>query len=984
MDEVHNTYATGPAPVAPNAHSIIELVHRRDIRAQAEQFLRQWFGPAALDVEPEADGIEPVASLWCVHRELTGPDGSPLSRTFNRPVAEAEHLIGDADGAGILDGGWHVYLRCTTMTRAPHGGRGGAADTCQLPGLWADLDEKDGITQATAEAFVKALPLAVSAVTYSGGGWHIWCRFTEPVYGYPAAGPIVRRWRATVERIAAEVGIKVDSVCSGDLARVMRLVGTPNVKADRPAPRLCHIVVERWHLATDTADLDDLLDVVPEPVARNLSPGPALSDRPGDQFSAAVPMLAVVESMGGHSAYTDDEGDTYIMRPGKDRGNHGAVVYADGHAAFYSSSWVGPGTRYPNVLNALSGDPGCVYNDSFRLLAHSQFGPEDTGYGLAREHVQALGYGAGWSPRGMSDDDWARLVAKLDGGRSGVVAAAAPPQPVASVQPAPQPVPQPAPVTPPWQQPQQPVPVAPPQPPPPVQQQAWADGWIDPAEMLEAWGFTPEGQQGSALAYSMAVADPSARPVAWVFSDGSVTFAQQACELYAFRALRSGERYGWRDLLAVAVDRDGVIGFDDIDLARFSWSQLVDPSVTFEGSDLWSRFRRVVSGVPGLGHGAEVPRWAFSTALDISRRPRPRPEFLQRSDGSHLVYDHKLNIVYGMAESGKTWLCAFMALQCIRTGRKVLWLDAEEPGRAQVADRLIEMGATEDEARMAICLDDLVPEVIGYDYGRRTVEQAALDELLGFIKSNDIGLCVIDSYGELAGSQDLDDNRKPDLAFLKTRVLTPIVKLCALVLIDHTGHSTGAREAGSKYKRNTVDGTSLFVETTRKFMPGMGGQARIWVMKDRHSSVYAVSERVHDVTLPGESKPAAYSCAGVFEMSKASYGQALGFTLEPYSAANAPDVVTHASVSGSAKDAHTVKEAIMAAIRDNGGAASQNAVVNIVSNAYKGVRGYGARGVRDAIAELVEDDKWLVRVERPGNRFSLHIITDPLNPNRKD
>lgn len=236
-------------------------------------------------------------------------------------------------------------------------------------------------------------------------------------------------------------------------------------------------------------------------------------------------------------------------------------------------------------------------------------------------------------------------------------------------------------------------------------------------------------------------------------------------------------------------------------------------------------------------------------------------------DEAPLWYDKRLNIVFGQSESGKTWLCALAALDCIRRLRlKVLWLDAEEPGRPQIADRLVQLGASENELAMVICNSDIIPEMVTKKYGDRIVDHGLVNELVAMIKANDVGLVVIDSYGELAGSQDLDDDRQPDLSFLKTRVLAHIIKVACLVLIDHTGHTTGAREKGSKFKRNTTDGSSLFVETVQPFRPGKGGEARIWAMKDRHGGVYAAS-KLTPTMLPGETKTTERHFAGILKMS---------------------------------------------------------------------------------------------------------------------
>lgn len=577
---------------------VVDLNTKWGQQQHAKRWLRWWFEASAQDVEPESENIAPVVMAWCAHRS------DRTSRSYFRPVAEAEHLVDDLERDGMLDGNWHVYIRCTTMRhQVSGGGRGGATDTAQLPGFWVDLDAKDGVTEADVLRFIKAMGLSVTPmVTASGGGWHIWWPFSTPVFGLVPAGLFLRRWRHTVERVAAEVGIKADSICSGDPARVMRLAGTWNVKIERPVAYMCTIVQEPVG-ALMTEDVDGWLDEVPDPQPYNFKSGPAAGNLPGQQFSAAVPMLAVVERMGGHDWYVDNEGSTHVMRPDKDRGDAGCTIYPDGHASFWSTTWVGPGGKYPHVLNGNSGDTACVYNDSFRLLAHAFFGPEDTGYPRAREHVQSLGYGADWSPERYLDLQ--TLKARLGVPTPMVL----PPTLVPEV------------VVPPvYDQ----VQLSPPA------EAVWANGYLDSGDMLEALGMTSLGKQGSAVAYAWMAADRSGGTVAWAYPSGEVTF--QATVANVMPAAMGGQIYRWRDLLALFCDTDNFIGADDQDNARGIWARLVDP--TTEGLDdegLFSRLRRVVRDVPGVGRSEETNRWKFTTALEVSRTPRSSPRFLART-----------------------------------------------------------------------------------------------------------------------------------------------------------------------------------------------------------------------------------------------------------------------------------------------------------------------------------------------------------------
>lgn len=941
----------GQLPAQQSA-MIVELVHRRDVRGQTVEFLRRWFGPSAADVEPEQETppVYPVAALWCAHRWRRTRDNAPENRTFSRPVVEAEYLIEDIDRAGLLNGEWNIYVRCTTLDVTPRSGRGKGNDTCQLPGLWVDLDAKDGVTWPDVERFIAALPVPVTAVTATGGGWHLWVNFTEPIYGLPACGAAAARWRSTVQRCAKEVGIKADDACSGDLARVMRLVGTANVKAERPEPVLCEFLRSDWHLAVRPDDVLDMLDAAPMRLAKPTMLRPARSDRPGDQYSASVPMLAILEEMGGHSSWTDERnGDTYVMRPGKFKGCHGAVIYGnDGHAAFYSSSWVGPGTSYPHVLLALSGEDGCVYNDSFRLLAHSRYGPGNNGYSAAKEYVQSLGFEPAWLPD--TDAKFDELVKRLHSSRTSTAAVAATLPAPTMTAPAPVPfVPEPPPV--------------------------WTDGYIMSGDILEAvWGFTSVGKQGSDVGYSLLSADRSGAPVAWVSDDGMTTFGAEVPAVIP--TVTSGIRYRWCDLLAMAVDVDRVLRADDLESARVFWSQLADPTLTFDDTGLAGRLRKCVTGVEGIGRALEESQWKFTDAWEISERPDFPPVYLARTDLVTFLYPNKLNTIFGASESGKTWLVALAVLQCVRILRQhVLWFDIEEPGRAQIAKRMRQLGATEAECRMVLCLDKLMPDIIQNEYGKRWADKRAMAELVKFITENEIGLVVFDSYSRLAGSQDLDDLQKKDVNFLADQVLTPLTQHCALVLIDHTGHTTGPREFGAKGKRDHTDGISLYLEQDRRFMPGQGGQARIWVMKDRHGMAWQHTLATM-VKLKGTVQEEQQHLAGVLRMTAGPGPVVLTFT--PPGQADLPTVEgVVARAQGLPDDAMTPGQCLAYVIRKHGGAvASQNALLAATRVEFTQ---YKTKAFKDALDVMILHGD--VIMQKVGAQRSVFVLIR--DPNRK-
>lgn len=121
-----------------------------------------------------------------------------------------------------------------------------AAQAAGIVGLWVDLDIADPVhkkpnlppSEREALALLDSLGLAPSIVVHSGHGLQAWWLLREPwVFetdqDRDAAAALVQRWQHALKAKAAVQGWDVDS--TNDLARVLRLPGTVNHKAD-PVP----------------------------------------------------------------------------------------------------------------------------------------------------------------------------------------------------------------------------------------------------------------------------------------------------------------------------------------------------------------------------------------------------------------------------------------------------------------------------------------------------------------------------------------------------------------------------------------------------------------------------------------------------------------------------------------------------------------------------------------------------------------------------
>lgn len=203
-----------------------------------------------------------------------------------------------------------IYLRCTTLRHRPAKGRGSAADSLALPGLWADVDIA-GPGHATTELLPPDEPTARGIITetglpeptlwvHSGGGLYPWWLLDVPIQiGEDNAADIkalADRWQTVIGRAAESIGWHYGTGV-GDLPRILRIPGTVNRKEGLARP--CRIVdaqlrrytADELHgaLATALNRFPDPVPVAPAPAQRRLevvrAPGHVT---PNDDFEARV------------------------------------------------------------------------------------------------------------------------------------------------------------------------------------------------------------------------------------------------------------------------------------------------------------------------------------------------------------------------------------------------------------------------------------------------------------------------------------------------------------------------------------------------------------------------------------------------------------------------------------------------------------------------------------------------------------------------
>lgn len=149
-----------------------------------------------------------------------------------------------------------IYLRACTLRGEPKlGGRGGEVDSLEFPGLWADIDiagpghkTKNLLPpdEDTARSIVGAAGLPIPSLwVHSGGGLYPWWLLRQPVMltdqdVLERVKALSTGWQDILARGAERLGWHYGTGI-GDLARVLRIPGTANLKVEGQ-PQPCRIV----------------------------------------------------------------------------------------------------------------------------------------------------------------------------------------------------------------------------------------------------------------------------------------------------------------------------------------------------------------------------------------------------------------------------------------------------------------------------------------------------------------------------------------------------------------------------------------------------------------------------------------------------------------------------------------------------------------------------------------------------------------------
>ena len=210
----------------------------------------------------------------------------------------------------------------------------------------------------------------------------------------------------------------------------------------------------------------------------------------------------------------------------------------------------------------------------------------------------------------------------------------------------------------------------------------------------------------------------------------------------------------------------------------------------------------------------------------------PQPTHLQRTDGTHLFYPNRINLLFGESETGKGWVALHAIQQALAHQQPVLYIDFEDYADT-IYRRLKLLGTTPQQLRNHFAY-------IRPDHGLDEPGRQALGQAVIQLQPD---LVIIDGITGAMSMHQLDTNSSTDVDQFYSLIGEPLARIgAAVVFIDHVTKSSenrGKGPIGSQHKRARISGASYEVVSVQQIAPGRTGKLRIKIDKDRLGAVRA-------------------------------------------------------------------------------------------------------------------------------------------------
>ena len=226
----------------------------------------------------------------------------------------------------------------------------------------------------------------------------------------------------------------------------------------------------------------------------------------------------------------------------------------------------------------------------------------------------------------------------------------------------------------------------------------------------------------------------------------------------------------------------------------------------------------------------------------------PIATILKRTDGAGLIYQGRVHSFYGESESGKSWLAQIATAECLKSDKKVIYIDFESDA-SDVIGRMKSLGVSRANALQYLTY--IRPE------GARDANDPYWKEIL---QPDSAALVVIDGVTEsltMWGGETKDNDKITQWMRIFPRTVAT-ASGAAVVLIDHitkNAETRGRFAIGGQAKLATIDGAAFLVEPIEGLAPGKIGRLTVRVTKDRpgfvrkSAGMYRKSDRTQEAAV---------------------------------------------------------------------------------------------------------------------------------------
>ena len=261
-------------------------------------------------------------------------------------------------------------------------------------------------------------------------------------------------------------------------------------------------------------------------------------------------------------------------------------------------------------------------------------------------------------------------------------------------------------------------------------------------------------------------------------------------------------------------------------------AELLDRERAVKDRELSRRERRQDGYDADEGGQAEdggEPLAAFEMPMDGSDLALASTAMLQRKDGATLLYDGKLNFLFGTPGSGKSWVALYCVIETLLRGQRAIYWDHEDtPGTLSRRSNL-----------MGLDLADFWRDG-QFKYLRPGLDGStlALAEAMAWVKESEGPTLIVIDSAESAGCPSDGADVAPWLA----KIVLPFLEAgCTVLVLDHVPKRKEGRPLGpigSQHKLARVDGAALFV-TGVPWTQKTDGHLVLTNHKDRHGQLPA-------------------------------------------------------------------------------------------------------------------------------------------------